>query len=95
LRYGTLPVVARTGGLADTVIDANMAALATECATGFQFSPVTAPVLAQAISQVCALYRDQKVWSGMIKRAMRQPVGWDKSATEYMAVFESLVPTPN
>ena len=47
LRYGTLPVVARTGGLADTIIDANEAALASDCATGFQFAPINATMLGQ------------------------------------------------
>ncbi|MDI3336871.1 glycogen synthase GlgA [Defluviimonas aestuarii] len=91
LRYGTIPVVARTGGLADTVIDANAAALAASCATGVQFSPVNAVALDQAIERTIALYRQPKVWGGMVRRAMRHPVGWDQSAAAYLALFEDLV----
>lgn len=89
LRYGTLPVVARTGGLADTVIDANEAARLADCATGFQFAPVTDVALGHAISRVCALYQQPKVWAGMIRRAMRHPVGWDLSAAAYLEVYQS------
>ncbi|MDW4498949.1 glycogen synthase GlgA [Sulfitobacter sp. D35] len=92
LRYGTLPVVARTGGLADTVIDANEAALTANCATGLQFAPATAERLRQAIVRTCALYRDQKTWAGMMRRAMRHPVGWDGSAAAYAAVYDRLLP---
>ncbi len=60
LRYGTLPVVARTGGLADTVIDANEAAIAAGCATGVQFAPVTAAALDQAIGRACDLFGQPK-----------------------------------
>lgn len=91
LRYGTLPVVARTGGLADTVIDANEAALATDCATGFQFAPINATMLGQAIARTCDTYRQPKIWAGMMRRAMRQPVGWDKSAAAYIAVYAALI----
>lgn len=93
LRYGTIPVVARTGGLADTIIDANAAAMATDCATGVQFSPVTALALGQAISRTCELFSDQKAWAGMMRRAMRQPVGWDRSAETYMALYQRLIDT--
>ena len=92
LRYGTIPVVARTGGLADTVIDANLAALSADCATGVQFSPITALSLGQAISRTCALFEDQKVWTAMMRRAMHHPVGWDRSAEAYMALYQSLLP---
>ena len=51
LRYGTLPVVARTGGLSDTIIDANSAAISAKCATGFQFSPINAKMLGAGDSQ--------------------------------------------
>ena len=91
LRYGTIPVVARTGGLADTVIDANLAALDMDCATGVQFAPVTAMGLEGAIARTCDLYDDPKIWAGMQRRAMRQPVGWDASARAYLALFQSLV----
>ena len=91
LRYGTIPVVARTGGLADTVIDANLAALSADCATGVQFSPITALSLGQAISRTCALFEDQKVWTAMMRRAMHHPVGWDRSAEAYMALYQSLL----
>ncbi|MEL6452179.1 MAG: glycogen synthase GlgA [Pseudomonadota bacterium] len=87
LRYGTLPVVARTGGLADTVIDANEAAVLADCATGFQFAPITAPMLAHAITRTCQAYRTPKLWAGMMRRAMRHPVGWDLSARAYMDVY--------
>ena len=90
LRYGTLPVVARTGGLADTIIDANEAALAAECATGFQFAPINATMLEQAIARACAIYRQPRIWSAMVRRAMRHPVGWDASAADYAAIYRSL-----
>ncbi len=91
LRYGTLPVVARTGGLADTVIDANEAALATGCATGVQFAPVTAEALGQAIDRTCDLFADRKLWQSMIRNAMRHPVGWDQSAGAYHRMFAGLL----
>ena len=89
LRYGTLPVVARTGGLADTVIDANEAARLADCATGVQFVPVNTTMLAHAIARTCALYKQPKVWTAMMRRAMRHPVGWDLSASAYLAVYHS------
>ncbi len=89
LRYGTLPIVARTGGLADTVIDANEAALVANCATGIQFAPINATMLGNAISRACALYDQPKIWSGMMRRAMRHPVGWDTSAKAYLDVYRA------
>jgi starch synthase len=91
LRYGTLPVVARTGGLADTVIDANAAALQAGVATGFQFSPVTAAALGDAIERACDAFTDRKLWTAMMRRAMKQPVGWESSAAAYAKVYAEML----
>ena len=90
LRYGTIPVVARTGGLADTVIDANEAAVVAGCSTGVQFAPVTAPALSHAINRTCDLFTDRKLWGGMVRRAMRHPVGWETSAQAYHDIYVAL-----
>ena len=90
LRYGTLPVVARTGGLADTVVDANDAALRDGAATGFQFSAGSSAQLAEAIDRACDAFADGKVWSYMVRRAMRHPVGWEDSAAAYARIYAEL-----
>ncbi len=90
LRYGCLPLVARTGGLADTVIDLNEAARATGAATGFQFSPTTANALASAIDRACDAFPNRELWEGMMRRAMRHPVGWEMSAKAYLSLYEGM-----
>lgn len=91
LRYGTLPVVALTGGLADTVIGASPATLATRVATGITFHPVDNLALSQALRQLLALHADKNVWASMQTHAMQAPVGWDHSAAEYARLYRSLV----
>lgn len=91
LRYGTLPLVARVGGLADTIIDANEAATRDGVATGFQFSPVDAGALATALDRACDLYTDSRTWQRLQKRAMSRDVGWDVAASRYVALYERLV----
>ncbi len=90
LRYGTVPLVALTGGLSDTVINASPAALAQGVATGVQFSPVTAGALAHAFTRICDLYQMPDTWAMLQKNAMKQPVGWETSAAEYSALYASL-----
>ncbi|WP_210527845.1 glycogen synthase GlgA [Rubellimicrobium arenae] len=92
LRYGTIPVVALTGGLADTVINASPAALAAGVATGLQFHPVTADALRGALVQLCDLYADRDVWTRMQANAMAQPVGWQTSAKAYAKLYRDLAP---
>ncbi|SHF52842.1 starch synthase [Litoreibacter ascidiaceicola] len=91
LRYGTLPLVALTGGLADTVINASPAALARGVATGLQFFPVTSQALANAFARLGGLYKQPEVWKSMQRNAMAQPVGWETSAAEYHAIYASLI----
>ena len=90
MRYGALPVVARVGGLADTVIDANEAALAAGTGTGVQFSPVTGEMLEAALRRVVALWRQPEVWRRLQRHAMRQDVSWRRPAAQYAAVYRQV-----
>ncbi len=92
LRYATIPVVALTGGLADTVINASPAALSKGVATGIQFSPVTTESLRNALAKLCNLYSDKEVWQRMQQNAMSQSVGWETSAKAYAALYQDLAP---
>ena len=91
LAYGCVPVVARTGGLADTVIDANLAALATGCATGIQFNAVTHNALVEAIDRTCELYRDPRVWQQLQRAGMKSDFSWGRSGKAYADLYASLV----
>jgi starch synthase len=90
LRFGTLPVVSLTGGLADTVINASSAGLAAGVATGLQFRPVDAAALGRVLRRLCDLWRQPGVWSRMACNAMAHPVGWDASAEVYAALFRGM-----
>ena len=87
LRYGCVPVVARVGGLADTVIDANEAALDAGVATGIQFAPVDADGLRGAIRRAAALYRQPAAWAAMQRQGMKSDVSWDRSAARYAELY--------
>lgn len=91
LRYGCVPVVSRVGGLADTVIDANEAAVTAGVATGVLFAPATAGALADAISRTIALYRDEKTWRKMQRRGMKSDVSWAASAARYAELYANLL----
>ncbi|MFT3988824.1 glycogen synthase GlgA [Aestuariivirga sp.] len=91
LRYGCVPVVARTGGLADTVIDANDAALAAGVATGFQFSPVDGPSLDYTLGRVSRAFADPSAWAGIQQRGMASDVSWTRSAKAYAALYRNLL----
>lgn len=91
LRYGTVPVVAYTGGLVDTVINASPAALDAGVATGLQFHPIATDPLAQALIRTCELYARPDVWRRMQRNGMASRVGWGPSAARYAALYQSLV----
>lgn len=90
LRYGAIPVVSRVGGLADTVIDANEAAVEAGVATGVQFSPVDGPTLGEALTRTVALYAQPEVWAKMQRKGMKTDVSWDNSAGKYAALYARL-----
>ena len=90
LRYGTIPIVARVGGLADTIIDANEMALAAGAGTGIQFAPVTRANLELALDRAMTLWRDPVQWRALQRRAMATDVGWARPAKQYAALFRKL-----
>jgi starch synthase len=90
LRYGCVPVVTRTGGLADTVIDANAAALAAGVATGFVFAPPDRDALVNAIASMAKTHRDPAAWRALQRQGMKSDVSWTASAARYAELFRSL-----
>ena len=86
MRYGALPVVSRVGGLADTVVDANEAAMRAGVATGIVADPSSAG-LDRAVRRTLGLWQDQAVWGQAQRAAMAADFAWDASAGRYAAVL--------
>ena len=91
LAYGCVPIVARTGGLADTIIDANDAAIAAGVATGLHHDGVTRDTLTRAIRRAIALYDRPDRWCRIQKNGMRTDVSWTASGARYAALYRSLM----
>ena len=91
LRYGAVPIVTRIGGLADTIVDANPAAMARGVATGIQIGPGSVEALRAGITLASDLYRDRKVWGQLQQNGMATDISWTVPAARYAALFRSLV----
>ena len=91
LRYGCVPVATRTGGLADTIIDANEAALAGGVATGFLFDRATPDGLAHAIQCAISLFGDREAWRVLQKRGMKADFSWKRSGRSYAELYKRLL----
>jgi starch synthase len=87
LRYGTPPVVFKTGGLADTVVDTNEATLEDASATGFVFDTPDVASFLDAIRRALALYRQPTQWRRLQQTGMRQSFDWSESADHYLALY--------
>jgi starch synthase len=90
LRYGTLPVVRRVGGLADTVADATDAALAAGTTTGFTFDAATPAAFDRAVRRAVALKEKPTAWQAVMQSAMARDSSWDAPAREYLALYSRL-----
>lgn len=93
LAYGCVPVVNRTGGLADTVIDANLAAIHAGSATGVQFNACTFAALTEAISRTVTLYAQPEIWRSVQRAGMKSDFSWGRSGKAYADLYASLVET--
>jgi starch synthase len=91
LRYGSVPIVSRTGGLAETVIDANDAAMGAGVATGFQFHPVTTEGLRHAIRRAIEIFQYPDLWQRLQNQGMTARFSWDRSAGLYAHLYRQLL----
>ncbi|KAA3612438.1 MAG: glycogen synthase GlgA [Planctomycetota bacterium] len=91
LKYGTIPIVRRTGGLADTVVqfDRNGSS-----GTGFLFDGFEAEGLLVALQQALQIFQDPPAWQALQQNAMNQDYSWEKQVREYLSLFQELVPSP-
>lgn len=93
LRYGTPPVVHKTGGLADTVIDADKENIDNKTATGFVFDEPTPEALLTCLRRAFEVYNDKQSWRQIIRAGMQQDFSWTHSASEYAALYNKLLKT--
>ncbi len=93
LRYGTLPVVRRTGGLADTITDASPASIKDGSASGFIFDEQTADGLRSAIERALDTYHKPLRWRTIQRNAMAKDLGWNSSAEKYAALYSEVSAT--
>lgn len=85
MRYGTIPIVRRVGGLAETVIDESKY---KGQGTGFSFVGYSEEAFKRSINKAMRVYHDKKAWPGLVKRAMNADFSWDKAASEYLCLYK-------
>lgn len=90
LRYGTIPIVRRTGGLADTVVPFKPSTALAGRATGFQFADVSADSLLATILLALKVYAEQDVWKSIQRAGMEVDFSWEHSAKQYVEVYRGL-----
>lgn len=91
MAYGAPPLVHRTGGLADTVTDCTAQTLANKTATGFSFDELTPEQLLKALQRAIACHAQKKEWRSLQRNGMRRDFSWGTAATQYVAVYRTLV----
>ena len=89
-RYGTPPVVRRTGGLADSVVDCTAASLAAGAATGFVFEGATPSALLAAVARAVALWQRPQAWARLQRNAMARDFSWAQSALRYRDLYRAM-----
>ncbi len=91
LRYGTLPVVRRVGGLADTVTDTHRESIQADAATGFAFEDASVEAFAATLRRAIAAYRDPVLWESVMQRAMARDYSWTAASRQYLSLYRKLL----
>jgi starch synthase len=89
-RYGTIPIVRKTGGLADTVVDSLPETLANNTASGIIFNEANSSSLLEAMKRALILYSIPDTWKKIQTNAMKKDFSWQRSAEQYLALYENL-----
>ena len=89
-RYGTVPLVRKTGGLADTVVDSLLETLSNKTATGFVFNEATSGTLMESIKRALFIYNQPEIWKQLQTSGMQKDYSWNRSAKDYMALYDQL-----
>jgi starch synthase len=88
LRYGTVPVVRHTGGLADSIVDVTPETLQSGQANGFVFENYSPEALVATVGRALAAYRDPGLWRWLQQVGMRADFSWDRVADRYWALYQ-------
>ena len=91
MRYGTIPIVRRTGGLADTVVDATTDNITNKKATGFVFDKEDSDELLSCIQRALQTFSDKTTWRMLQINGMKHDFSWHKSAQEYVSLYQNLL----
>ena len=89
-RYGTIPIVRKTGGLSDTIEDAVPESIANNTATGISFRDANPDSLMEAIKRAMILFSDQKTWRKLQQNCMKKDFSWENSAKQYLSLYDEL-----
>ncbi|WP_305906789.1 glycogen synthase GlgA [Methylomarinum sp. Ch1-1] len=89
-RYGTIPIVRKTGGLADTIEDALPHSIAAGSATGISFNDASAGALLEAIKRAQILFENKQAWRKIQQSAMKKDFSWENSANQYLALYDAI-----
>jgi len=82
MRYGTIPVAHKTGGISDTIEDNK---------TGFLFEEYSGPAFMEAVRRALKTFSDKKAWLGIMQNAMGNDFSWKKCAQEYIALYKNTI----
>ena len=88
LKYGAVPIVRETGGLADTVTNATDSTLAEGTANGFSFSDTSSYALSMAVDRALQAYTQPEIWVKLVHNGMQQDWSWDRTAQAYSDLYE-------
>lgn len=95
LRYGTLPIVRETGGLADTVVDYRAETLADGTANGFVFREANAFALLDTIRRAVFAWHDKVLWHKLQRNGMVLDFSWTRAADAYATIYRNLTSRSN